>query len=259
MSTRLKNQVAIVTGAADGIGRGIAELFCKEGASVCVADFNAELGRNLVENLTSVGYSALFVETDVSSESSVSSMVAKVVEHFGPPNILVNNAGIIHVNEEILETSKEQWQRSFGVNLDGMWHCCREVLPHMKKAGAGSIINLGSVHSFQIVKNHFPYAVTKHAVIGLTRNLAVEYGKFNIRVNALCPGMVETPMAFKWFAESADPEKARETIGKIHPLERNASIEEIAYPTLFLASDESSFMTGHSLVVDGGRSVLYHD
>ncbi len=259
MSTRLKNQVAIITGGADGIGRSIAELFCKEGALVCVADVSVEMGNELVESLNSQGYTALFVETNVSDKNSVSDMVVKVVERLGPPTVLVNNAGIIHVNEDILETSDEQWRRSFGVNLDGMWHCCSEVLPYMKDASAGSIINLGSVHSFQIVKNHFPYAVTKHAVIGLTRNLAVEYGKYNIRVNALCPGMVETPMAFKWFSESPDPELARDTIAKIHPLERNASTEEIAYPALFLASNESSFMTGHSLVVDGGRSVLYHD
>lgn len=259
MTKRLDDHTVIISGAADGIGLAIAELFCKEGARVCVADIKAEAGQKFVDGLNNQGYEALFVKTDISDQTAVAAMVKKAVAQFGPPNVLVNNAGIIHVNEDILATSDEQWKRSFAVNLDGMWNCCREVLPYMKEARSGSIVNLGSVHSFQIVPNHFPYAVTKHAVIGLTRNLAVEYGPYNIRVNALCPGMVETPMAFKYFAECPDPEAARAEIANIHPLKRNASTLEMAFPALFLASSESSFMTGQSLIVDGGRSALYHD
>lgn len=259
MTTRLKDHVAIVTGAADGIGQAIAELFCKQGAKVCVADVNEKLGTEFVASLNSRGYAAFFAKTDVSSASSVAAMVSEAVEKLGPPSILINNAGIIQACNDVLETSEEQWKRSFAVNVDGMWNCCREVIPLMKAAGAGSIVNLGSVHSFQIVRNHFPYAVTKHAVIGLTRNLAVEYGEYNIRVNALCPGMVETPMAFKAWADCPDPETARAAIANVHPLKRNSTTEEMAYPALFLASSESSFMTGQSLIVDGGRSALYHD
>ena len=258
MNARLNKKVAIVTGAADGIGQAIAELFCQEGALVCVADINETLGKQVVEKITLGGGKAIFIKTDVADSESVKNMVKGTVEALGEPNILINNAGIIYQNESPLNTTQAQWDKSFSVNLDGMWHCCKEVLPFMQKAGKGAIVNIGSVHSFKIVPNHFPYAVTKHAIIGLTKNLAVEFGEHNIRVNALCPGMVETPAAFKWFAESDDPAAARKALGDIHPLRRNASCEEIAYPALFLASDESSFMTGQSMIVDGGRSVVYH-
>ncbi|TYK66244.1 glucose 1-dehydrogenase [Colwellia echini] len=258
MNPRLNKKVAIVTGASEGIGQAIAELFCQEGALVCVADINEALGHKVVESLIENGGKAIFVKTDVADIDSVKNMVKETVKLLGEPNILINNAGIIYQNESPLDTTQEQWDKSFNVNLDGMWHCSKEVLPYMQKAGKGSIVNIGSVHSFKIVPNHFPYAVTKHAIIGLTKNLAVEFGEFNIRVNALCPGMVETPAAFKWFAESEDPAAARKKLGDIHPLRRNASCEEIAYPALFLAGEESSFMTGQSMIVDGGRSVVYH-
>jgi len=256
---RLKDQVAIVTGAADGIGYAIAELFCKQGARVCVADIKEAQGVDFVKKLISQGYEAIFAKTDISDSASVAAMVATTVEQLGAPNILVNNAGIIQVSKDVLETTDELWRRNFAVNVDGMWNCCREVLPYMKASGSGSIVNICSVHSFQIVPGYFPYAVTKHAVVGLTKNLAVEYGQYNIRVNALCPGMVETPTAFKVWSEMPDPEAARAAIANVHPLKRNASTEEMAYPALFLASHESSFMTGQSLIVDGGRSALYHD
>lgn len=259
MTERLKDHVAIVTGAADGIGHAIAELFCKQGANVCVADINETLGADVVNSLDSSGYDAIFVKTDVSNASSVAAMVAETMEKLGQPSILVNNVGLLNACNDVLETSDEQWKRSFAVNVDGMWNCCREVLPLMKEANSGSIVNVGSVHSFQILPHYFPYAVTKHAVIGLTRNLAVEYGEYNIRINALCPGMVETPTAFKVWSESPDPEAARAATANIHPLKKNGTTEDIAYAALFLASNESRFITGQSLIVDGGRSVLYHD
>lgn len=258
MNSRLNKQVAIITGAADGIGQAIAQLFCQEGALVCVADINEKLGQEVVKSLTDQGGKAIFIKTDVADHESVKHMIKATVEELGEPNILINNAGIIYPNESPLNTTKEQWDKSFNVNLDGMWNCTKEVLPYMQAANKGVIVNIGSVHSFKIVPNHFPYAVTKHAVIGLTKNLAVEFGADNIRVNALCPGMVETPAAFKWFNESEDPAAARKALGDIHPLKRNASCEEIAKPALFLASDDSSFMTGQSLIIDGGRSVVYH-
>lgn len=256
---RLQDQVAIVTGAADGIGRAIAGLFAREGARVCVADVDERLGRECVEQLREEGFTALFQHTDIASSEAVASMVAHVVAELGPPTILVNNAAIINVGSDVMALSEDSWRQNFAVNVDGMWHCCKAVLPHMRAAGAGSIVNIGSVHSFKIVPNYFPYAVTKHAVIGLTRNLAVEFAADNIRVNALCPGMVETPAAFRAWDKTDDPQAARDAIARVHPLQRNGSTEEIAYPALFLASQESSFMTGQSLIVDGGRSIIYHD
>ncbi|WP_077341805.1 SDR family NAD(P)-dependent oxidoreductase [Pseudocolwellia agarivorans] len=257
MTSRLREQVAIVTGGADGIGQSIVKLFCDQGAKVCIADINEDLGNEFANQLTSQGYKALFVKTDVSDLDSVNNMVNETNKKFGAPTILINNAGIIYQSKDPLAVTKDQWDKSISVNVEGMWNCAKAVLPYMKAARSGSIVNLGSVHSFNIVPEHFPYAVTKHAIIGLTKNLAVEFGEFNIRVNTLCPGMTETPAAFKWFAESGDAEATRKAMGDIHPLKRNASCEEIAYPALFLASNESSFMTGQSLIIDGGRSIVY--
>ncbi|MFC7292617.1 SDR family NAD(P)-dependent oxidoreductase [Hirschia litorea] len=259
MPASLENQIAIVTGGADGIGRAIVELFCKQGAKVCVADVNESFGEALVVQLREKGHEAVFAKTDIVSSESVAAMVKKTVETLGEPTILINNAGVIWENKDLLETTQAQWNKSFGVNVEGMWNCAREVLPYMKKARGGSIVNVGSVHGFKIVRGHFPYAVTKHAVNGLTKNLAVEYGDYNIRVNALVPGMIETPNAFKWWDSMPDPVAGRKAIADLHPLRRNGSLEEIAYPALFLAGPESSFMTGQSLIVDGGRTCVYHD
>lgn len=258
-TARLTNEVAIITGAADGIGKTIASVFCQHGAKVCVADINETQGTIVAQELCSQGYEAIFVKVDISQSSSVENMVKVTVEQLGSPTILINNAALISVGKEVFDVTDDMWHKNFSVNVDGMWFCSKAVLPYMKQHGRGSIVNVGSVHSFKIVPGYFPYAVTKHAVIGLTRNLAAEFGAFNIRVNALCPGMVETPMAFKSWEACDDPVAARKSIADVHPLKRNASTEEIAYPALFLASQESSFMTGQSLIVDGGRSIIYHD
>jgi len=259
MPGRLEGRIAIVTGGADGIGRAISELFAREGAHVCIADRNEELGTKAVANISGDGGSVHFVPTDIADAASIKAMVAATCARFGEPNILINNAGYITFTDDPVEATPETWRDIFQVNLEGMWECSRAVLPFMRSAKKGSIVNLGSVHSFQIVTGHFPYAVTKHGVIGLTRSLAVEYGRDNVRVNALCPGMVETPTALRGWAATDDPEGIRKAVGETHPLGRNASPEEMAYPALFLASDESSFMTGQSLIVDGGRSAFYSD
>ncbi|TMN74121.1 3-oxoacyl-ACP reductase [Pseudoalteromonas sp. S1727] len=259
MSQRLLNEVAIVTGAADGIGKTIAEVFCQQGAKVCVADINESMGQAVANELIAQGYDAHFCYVDIADEASVNAMVGATVNMLGKPTILVNNAALISTGKEVTDVTSDMWRRNFAVNVDGMWHCSKAVLTHMKENGQGSIINLGSVHSYKIVPGYFPYAVTKHAVIGLTKNLAVEFAQYNIRVNALCPGMIETPMAFKTWQDMEDPAAARKAIADVHPLKRNGTTEEVAYPAVFLASNESSFMTGQSLVVDGGRSVIYHD
>lgn len=259
MSARLEGQTAIVTGGADGIGRAISLLFAREGARLCIADRNEQLGAEVVEAIRTEGGTAQFVHTDIARPETIHAMVQQCCDQLGEPNILINNAGYITFTDDPVDLTPDTWRDIFRVNLDGMWECSRAVLPFMRKARKGSIVNLGSVHSFQIVTGHFPYAVTKHGVIGLTRSLAVEYGPENIRVNALCPGMVETPTALRAFAEGGDFEGVRKAVGDIHPLRRNASPEEMAYPALFLASDESSFMTGQSLIVDGGRSAFYSD
>lgn len=259
MAGRLEDKVAIVTGGADGIGRAISILYAQEGAKVCIADINDELAGQVVAEIASFGGKAMFAHTDISDPASIAAMVNQTVETLGEPQVLVNNAGFITFTDDPATLDRATWKKIFSVNLEGMWECSRAVLPFMRKAGEGVIVNLGSVHSFQIVGGHFPYAITKHGVIGLTRSLAVEYGPENIRVNALCPGMVETPTAMATWAAMDDPEGVRKAVGDLHPLRRNASCEEMAYPALFLATHESSFMTGQSLIVDGGRSAFYSD
>ncbi|MCC4834462.1 glucose 1-dehydrogenase [Shewanella sp. 10N.7] len=259
MSDRLMGEVAIITGGADGIGCTIAEEFCQQGAKVCVADMNQTLGQQVVDKLVAQGHQAIFACVDIADEDLVNAMVAKTVKELGEPTVLINNAALISPGNQIDDVSVDAWKKSFSVNVDGMWYCSKAVYPYMKQNGRGSIVNIGSVHSFKIVPGYFPYAVTKHAVIGLTRNLAVEFADSNIRVNALCPGMIETPMAFKSWDATDDPQGSRQAMAEVHPLKRNGTTSEIAKPALFLASQDSSFMTGQSLVVDGGRSVIYHD
>ncbi len=259
MSSRLKDEIAIVTGGADGIGRAIVEMFCAQGAKVCIADINEDLGQELARDLTAKGFDTFFSNVDVGNISQVNAMVEATNTRFGAPSILINNAGWIPMTAEPLDAEDDMWQRLFRCNLDGMWNCARAVIPQMKVANKGSIVNLGSVHSHQIVKGHFPYAVTKHAVVGLTRSLAVEYAKNKIRVNTLCPGMVETPTALKGWSETEDPEGLRQAVANLHPLQMNAVPKDMAYAAVFLASQEARFMTGQSLIIDGGRSILYHD
>lgn len=256
---RLKGQVAIVTGGADGIGRAIATLFAREGAKVCIIDLNEQLGYETEAIIKREGGTAIFANIDIADRAQIDATITRCCDELGEPQVLVNNCGFIAFTDDPVEATPETWQRIFAVNLEGMWEMSRAVLPFMRKAKKGSIVNLGSVHSFKIVTGHFPYAVTKHGVIGLTRTLAVEYGPENIRVNALCPGMTETPTALNTWAGMENGEEIRKIVGDIHPLRRNASCEEMAYPALFLASDESSFMTGQSLIVDGGRSAFYSD
>ena len=259
MSKRLKNEIAIVTGGADGIGRAIVEMFCEQGAQVCIADLNNELGSTLANELVLKGYDVIFATTDVGDKRQVAKTVKATVNALGKPTILINNAGWIPITPDPVQVDDDVWDRLFKCNLEGMWNCARAVIPHMQDGGHGSIVNLGSVHSHKIVKGHFPYAVTKHAVIGLTRNLAVEFAKDKIRVNALCPGMVETPTAFKVWSEMDDPDGIRQAVADLHPLKINGTPEDMAYAALFLASQESRFMTGQDLIIDGGRSALYHD
>lgn len=177
---------------------------------------------------------------------------------FGPPDVLVNNAGIA-VFGDPLELSDDDWRRCLGVDLDGVWFATRAVLPAMLEQGHGSIVNLASVHSFQIIPHCFPYPVAKHGVIGLTRALAVEYAQAGIRVNAVCPSYVDTKIAEEYYATFADPAAEKRRVEGLHPLKRTARPEEVAAAIAFLAADECGFLTGVSLMVDGGRSVLFHD
>jgi NAD(P)-dependent dehydrogenase (short-subunit alcohol dehydrogenase family) len=258
MSDRLKDRVAIITGAGQGIGAATARRFSQEGARVVIAELNAQTGEAMAQELRAVGHAAVAIQTDVSDQESVNRMMAAAVGHFGPPDVLVNNAGIA-VFDDPLHLSDEDWRRCFAVDLDGVWYCCRAALPYMLERGRGSIVNIASVHSFQIIPHCFPYPVAKHGVIGLTRALAIEYADHNVRCNAICPGYIATQISIDYWGTFPDPKAERERANNLHPLKRVGEPDEVAWSAVFLASDEAGFITGASLMVDGGRSVLYHD
>ncbi len=255
---RLQGKRAIVTGAGQGIGEAIARRFVAEGAAVVLAERNAATGARLAAELTDAGGTALFIETDVTDSASAAAMVATMTSRLGPPDILVNNAGI-NVFGDPLATTEADWRRCMSVDVEGVWHVTRAVLPAMLQAGAGSIVNIASTHSFSIIPGCFPYPVAKHALIGLTRSLAIEYAPRGVRVNAIAPGYIETALAEEYWRGFPDPEAERQRIMAMHPPRRLGRPDEVAMTAVFLASDEAPFINAACIVIDGGRSVVYHD
>ena len=258
MQGRLEGKVAVVTGAGQGIGAAIARCFAREGASVVVAEINPETGAAIAAELTAAGGKALFVQTDVADPGSVAAMSDAARAAFPPPDILVNNAGI-NVFTDPLKTTDEDWRRCMSVDLDGVWRCSRAFLPGMIESGRGSIVNIASTHGFEIIPGCFPYPVAKHAVIGMTRALAIEYAAHGVRVNAIAPGYIETPIATEYWNTFPDPGAERQRAYALHPPKRIGRPEEVAWTAVFLASDEAPFINAATIVIDGGRSVLYHD
>lgn len=258
MTNRLKDHSAIITGAGQGIGEAIARRFVEEGARVVIAELNAEAGETLAEDLRGTGYDAIAIQTDVADSHSVNEMVARTVRDFGVPDILINNAGI-SVFSDPLNCTDERWAKCFSVDLDGVWYCCRAVLPHMVNLGHGSIVNIASVHASQIIPNCFPYPVAKHGVLGLTRALAVDFGAKNIRVNAISPGYIATQNVLDYWNSFPDPEAEKQRALNLHPGKCIGEPDEIAWAAVFVASNEARFMTGANLVIDGGRSIMFHE
>ena len=258
MTRRFESSVAIVTGAGRGIGEATARRLAAEGAAVVIAELDAATGERVASSIGADGGRAICLPADVARPETLESMVEATSKAFGPPDVLVNNAGIA-VFEDPLTLSDDEWRRCFGVDLDGVWFATRAVLPGMLEQGHGSIVNVASVHSFGIIPHCFPYPVAKHGVIGLTRALAVEYGKAGVRVNAVCPSYVQTQISADYYATFPDPAAERRRVDDLHPLGRIARPDEVAAAIAFLAADECGFMTGVSLMVDGGLSVLMHD
>jgi NAD(P)-dependent dehydrogenase (short-subunit alcohol dehydrogenase family) len=258
MAGRLQDRVAIVTGAGRGIGAAIARRCAEEGARVVVAEVNPETGAAAAAALEAAGYPALFVPTDVVEIPSVEAMVATACARFGPPDILVNNAGI-NVFDDPLKLTDDDWHRCFSVDLRGVWHCCRAVLPHMIARQKGSIVNVASVHAIQIIPHTFPYPVAKHGLLGLTRALGVEYAAQGVRVNAVAPGYIMTQLNVDYWNSFPDPGVQKEWAATRQPMNRIGTPDEVAWPVVFLASDEASFITGEMLVIDGGASVRFHE
>jgi len=258
MSGRLAGKVAIITGAGQGIGEATARAMAVEGAAVVIAEKNAATGMEVARSLADAGARSLFVETDVADASSVDATTDRALSTFGAVDILVANAGV-NVVHKPLETSDEEWRRCFAIDLDGVWYSARAVLPQMRERRAGSIVVMASVHSFTIMPSFFPYPVAKHAVLGLVRALGIEYAAEGIRVNAIAPGYIETPIALEYWATFPDPEAERQRAYDLHPPKRLGRPEEVAMTAVFLGSDEAPFINASCIVIDGGRSVLYHD
>jgi len=258
MPGRLKDKLAIITGAGQGIGAATARCFAAEGARVVVAEINPETGKAMAAELTETGAKAIFVPTDVCDLNSVARMTETTRSALGTPDVLVNNAGI-NIFRDPLATTDNEWRRCMAVDLDGVWNCSRAVLPAMIEGGRGTIVNIASCHSFKIIPGCFPYPVAKHAVLGLTRALAIEYASRGVRVNAIAPGYIETPIALNYWNTFPDPEAEKRRAYDLHPPKRVGRPEEVAWTAVFLASDEAPFINAEMIVIDGGRSVLYHD
>jgi NAD(P)-dependent dehydrogenase (short-subunit alcohol dehydrogenase family) len=257
MVDRLKNKVVVVTGSTQGIGRAIARLFLAEGASV-VLNSRADDEHARATREEFAGANTMYVQADVSDRGQVEAMVAQAIARFGRVDVVVNNAGV-NMFTDPLEMTTEQWQRCFAVDLEGAWNVTRAALPSMLAQGAGNVVNIASVHGHKIIPGCFPYPVAKHALIGLTRSLGIEYAARGIRVNSISPGLIMTESAEAWLASCPDPEAERKRQENLLPVRRIGEPEEVAYTALFLASDEARFINATDIVIDGGRSQIYHD
>jgi NAD(P)-dependent dehydrogenase (short-subunit alcohol dehydrogenase family) len=254
--TRLAGKVAMITGAGRGIGAAIAEAFVREGARVVLAELDLELAQATAARI-GTSDNVLAVRTDVTQSASVQDAVNAAEAQFGGIDVLVNNAGI-NVFSDPLTLTDEDWRRCFAVDLDGVWNGCRAVLPGMVERGRGSIVNIASSHSFQIIPGCFPYPVAKHGVIGLTKALGIEYAARQVRVNAIAPGYIETQLTHVWWNEQPDPAKAKQATLDLQPMKRIGQPEEVAMTAVFLASDEAPFINASCITVDGGMTSLYH-
>ena len=255
MSDRLKNRCAIITGGATGMGGTMAKLFASEGARVVIMDINADAGKEALEGLLEAGAEADFFAVDVTDENDLQEAVKAAADFLGGDiHILVNNAGVATFGN-VENSSLSDWNTTMAVNATGTFLCSKVVLPYMKQEG-GSIINMGSVAAVVGIPGMASYCAAKAAVVGLTRQMAVEYASQDIRVNCLCPGTVaDTGMGRQILGTDISPEILAKRLQK-YPLGRFGKPDEIAMAALFLASEEASFITGASLAVDGGMTAL---
>jgi NAD(P)-dependent dehydrogenase (short-subunit alcohol dehydrogenase family) len=252
VSKRLDGKVCVITGAAGGMGRDAVLLFCSEGAKVCVADVDGEAAERVADSAGE----AFAVQVDVADESSVQAMYAETVGRYGGIDVLYNNAGISPADDgSILATELDAWERVQAVNTRGVFLCCKHGIPHLLERGGGSVINVASfVALVGAATSQISYTASKGAVLSFSRELAVQFARQGVRVNALCPGPVETPLLLRIFGDDPTAFERR----RIHlPMGRLAKPREIVNAALFLASDESSYVNGATFVVDGGITAAY--
>jgi NAD(P)-dependent dehydrogenase (short-subunit alcohol dehydrogenase family) len=249
MASEFEGKVGLVTGGTSGIGRETAVLFAKAGAKVVITGRREVQGNETIEMVRAAGGDALFVKSDVSKAAEVETLIQKVVERFGRLDIAFNNAGIEGVQAPIVRQSEEDWDRTIAINLKGVWLCLKyEIRQMLRQGGGGAIVNMASTIGLIGTAGVAAYSASKHGVIGLTKTAALENAKSGIRINAVCPGFTETPMADRIFRAPA----VRKYAVDCHPIGRFGRPAEIAEAVVWMCSDRASFMTGQSLVLDGG-------
>jgi len=254
---RLAGKRVFITGAAQGIGLAIAEAFVREAAAVFLIDMDGALLTAAADRLRAQGATVGHMTASITDAGAIAEAVAQAEREIGRINALVNNAGV-NVFAEPLETSDEEWNRCFDINLKGAWNCSKAILPGLIGEGGGVILNIASTHASTIIPHTFPYPLAKHALLGMTKSLGLEYAPKNVRVNALAPGYVATQKVIDYWNGFADPEAARAETMKLHPGGRIATPQEIAMAAVFMISDECPFMNATCLTVDGGLSVQQH-
>ncbi|MDB5713841.1 MAG: 3-oxoacyl-(Acyl-carrier-protein) reductase [Sphingomonadales bacterium] len=251
MTDKLKNKVAVVTGSGKGIGRAIAERFATEGAGVVVCDIDEDSAKAVAETINSNGGSAIGLRVDVSDKASVEALVAASTKHFGHVDIVCNNAGVLDDFTPLGDVTDALWERIIGINLTGCFLVSRAFLPGMLERKSGTFVNLASMAGIVAQAGGLAYTVSKHGVIGLTKQVSADYGPAGIRANAICPGAIETDLSRSFLKDAPEVLAVVESV----PAGRQGRPEEIAGLATYLASDESSFVHGASMVIDGGWTI----
>lgn len=249
---RVKDKVATVTGGALGIGRATCILLAKEGAKVAVTDILDEEGKALMEEINNDGGEAQYWHLDVSQESAVKQVFTEVAQRWGKIDILVNNAGIAGVNKPTHEITESEWNALMAINVNGVFFCTKHTIPIMMNAGGGSIINVSSIYGIISAPDLPPYHASKGAVRLMTKTDALLYAKYQIRVNSVHPGFIWTPLVEALLQKQGDVEVGKQKLDSLHPIGHIGNPDDIAYGILYLAADESKFVTGAELVIDGG-------